>query len=59
MGGAALMCPALLEFDMDGLLGILAVAGGFGLAYGLTAIGLHIVLSAMPSKTPKVATRES
>jgi hypothetical protein len=35
---------------MDGFVGILAVAGGFGLAYGLTAFGLHIVLSVMPRK---------
>jgi hypothetical protein len=35
---------------MDGFVGILAVAGGFGLAYGLTALGLHVVLSVMPRK---------
>lgn len=35
---------------MDGLFGILAVAGGLGLAYGLTALGLHVVLSVMPRK---------
>ena len=35
---------------MDGFVGMLAVAGGFGLAYGLTALGLHVVLSVMPRK---------
>jgi len=35
---------------MDGFVGMLAVAGGFGLAYGMTALGLHMVLSVMPRK---------
>jgi hypothetical protein len=35
---------------MDGWVGILAVAGGLGLAYGVTILGLHVVLSVMPRK---------
>ena len=35
---------------MEGFFGLLAVAGGFGLAYGLTVLGLHAVVSVMPRK---------
>ena len=35
---------------MEGFLGMLAVAGGFGLALGLTMLGMNAVLSLMPSR---------
>jgi hypothetical protein len=35
---------------MDGVLGFLAVAGGFGLALGLTMLGMNAVLSIMPTR---------
>jgi hypothetical protein len=35
---------------MEGLFGMLAVAGGFGLAYGVTVLGLNAVISVMPRK---------
>ncbi|MCC6624850.1 MAG: hypothetical protein IT385_26610 [Deltaproteobacteria bacterium] len=35
---------------MEGFVGVLAVAGGFGLALGLTALGMNLVLGLMPSK---------
>ena len=49
---------------MDGWVGILAVAGGLGLAYGVTILGLHVVLSVMPRKNsgrkaPSVDARPS
>ena len=35
---------------MEGIMGVLAVAGGFGLALGLTKLGMTFVLSVMPSR---------
>ena len=35
---------------MEGIMGVLAVAGGFGLALGLTMLGMNAVLSIMPSR---------
>jgi hypothetical protein len=35
---------------MDGVVGVLAVAGGFGLALGLTMLGMNIVLAFMPTR---------
>ncbi len=35
---------------MEGIFGMLAVAGGFGLAYGLTVLGLNAVIAVMPRK---------
>lgn len=35
---------------MDGIMGVLTVAGGFGLALGLTMLGMNVVLSLMPSR---------
>jgi hypothetical protein len=35
---------------MDGIFGMLAVAGGFGLAYGLTVLGLNALIAVMPRK---------
>jgi hypothetical protein len=35
---------------MEGLFGMLAVAGGFGLAYGVTLLGMNAVISVMPRK---------
>ena len=40
---------------MEGFVGILAVAGGFGLALGLTALGMNVVLGFMPSKARRAA----
>ncbi len=40
---------------MDGIVGILAVAGGFGLALGVTALGVHFVLSMVPQRARRVA----
>lgn len=35
---------------MEGFLGMLTVAGGFGLALGLTMLGMNAVLSIMPTR---------
>lgn len=35
---------------MEGVMGVLAVAGGFGLALGMTMLGMNLVLGLMPSK---------
>ena len=35
---------------MEGIMGVLAVAGGFGIALGLTMLGMNVVLSFMPSR---------
>lgn len=35
---------------MEGVVGVLAVAGGFGLALGLTVLGMNLVLGIMPTK---------
>jgi hypothetical protein len=35
---------------MESLMGVLAVAGGFGLALGLTMLGMSLVLSIMPTR---------
>lgn len=35
---------------MEGFMGVLAVAGGFGLALGLTMLGMNVVLSFMPTR---------
>lgn len=35
---------------MEGVVGFLAVAGGFGLALGLTMLGMNAVLAVMPSR---------
>lgn len=35
---------------MEGFMGVLAVAGGFGLALGLTMLGMNLVLSFMPTR---------
>ena len=47
---------------MEGIMGVLAVAGGFGLALGLTMLGMNAVLSIMPSRrraeAPPVAQAE-
>lgn len=47
---------------MEGIMGVLAVAGGFGLALGLTMLGMNAVLSIMPSRrraeAPTVAQAE-
>jgi len=32
------------------MLGVLAVAGGVGVALGLTMLGMHALMSVMPSK---------
>ena len=42
--------PANQEGDMEGVVGVLAVAGGFGLALGLTVLGMNLVLGIMPTK---------
>lgn len=39
---------------MDGIVGILAVAGGFGLALGVTALGVHFVLAMVPQRARRV-----
>ena len=48
--------------SMEGIMGVLAVAGGFGLALGLTMLGMNAVLSIMPSRrraeAPTVAQAE-
>lgn len=48
--------------SMEGIMGVLAVAGGFGLALGLTMLGMNAVLSIMPSRrraeAPTVARAE-
>jgi len=35
---------------MEGFMGVLAVAGGFGLALGLTMLGMNVVLAFMPTR---------
>lgn len=40
---------------MEGVVGVLAVAGGFGLALGLTVLGMNLVLGIMPSKARRAA----
>ena len=47
------------ESAMDGIFGILAVAGGFGLALGVTALGVHFVLAMVPQKQRRAAAQAS
>jgi hypothetical protein len=35
---------------MEGFVGFLAVAGGFGVALGLTMLGMNAVLALMPTR---------
>jgi len=42
---------------MEGFVGVLAVAGGFGLALGLTALGMNLVLGLMPSRARRAAEK--
>ena len=44
---------------MEGVMGVLAVAGGFGLALGMTMLGMNLVLGLMPTKARRPAQTES
>ena len=44
---------------MEGFVGMLALAGGFGLALGLTMLGMNLVLSIMPSRRSSASSAVS
>jgi len=42
---------------MESVMGVLAMAGGFGLALGMTMLGMNLVLGLMPTKARTVAAK--